>query len=137
MSLIQVKVIEGAFSQKQKQQVIEKVTNAIASIEGNSMRPLTWVILEEMKAGECTIEGKPMDAYDIQVKVIEGAYPPGQKQKVIEKLTDTMASIWGKETPSVKRVKVDEMKSGEWGIGGKLMTTYEIMALAAESYDRF
>ncbi len=137
MSLVQIKVIEGAFSEQQKKQVIEKVTDTIASIEGSTMRRLTWVILEEMKAGEWAIEGKAMDAYDIQVKVIEGAYPPGQKLKAIEKLTDTMTSIWGKPVPSVNRVKIDEVKSGAWGIGGKPMTTYEIMALAAESYDRF
>jgi len=73
----------------------------------------------------------------IQVKVIEGAFSQGQKQQVIQKLTDTMVSIEGKSMRPATWVKVEEVKSGEWGIGGKGMTTYEIMALAAESYDRY
>ena len=73
----------------------------------------------------------------IQVKVIEGVCSPGQKQQMIQKVTDTMGSIEGKSLRPANWVKVEEVKSGQWGIGGKGMTSYDIMALAAESYDRF
>jgi len=137
MPLIQVKVVEGALSQGQKKQVIEKLTDTMVSIEGKSLRPLTWVLIEEVKSGEWGIGGKEMTTYDIQVKVVEGALSQGQKQQVIQKLTDTMSSIEGESKRPANWVKVEEVKSGDFGIGGKVMTRDEIMALAAESYDRF
>ena len=107
------------------------------SIEGKSLRPLTWVLLQEVKSGEWGIGGKEMTTYDIQVKVVEGALSQGQKQQVIQKLTDTMSSIEGESKRPANWVKVEEVKSGDFGIGGKVMTRDEIMALAAESYERF
>jgi 4-oxalocrotonate tautomerase len=137
MPLIQVKLIEGAFSQAQKEEIIQKLTDTMVSIEGKSLRPVTWVILEEAKSDEWGIGGKEKTTYSVQVKVIEEALSQGQKQQVIQKFTDTMASIEGKSLRPTNFVKVEEVKSGEWGIGGKAMTKYDIMALAAESYDRF
>ncbi len=51
MPLIQVKVVEGALSQGQKKQVIEKLTDTVISIEGRSLLPLTWVLIEDVKSG--------------------------------------------------------------------------------------
>jgi 4-oxalocrotonate tautomerase len=137
MPLIQVKVVEGAFSQGQKQQVIEKLTDTMLSIEGKSLRPLTWVLIEEVKSGEWGIGGKEMTPYDIQVKIVEGALSQMQQKQLIEKLTDTMSSIEGKSKRPADWVKVQEVKSGDFGIGGKVMTRADVMALAAESYERF
>jgi 4-oxalocrotonate tautomerase len=58
MPLIQVKVIEGVFSQEQKQQMIHRLTDAMVSIEGENMRPVTWVVVEEVKSGDWGIGGK-------------------------------------------------------------------------------
>jgi len=69
----------------------------------------------------------------IQVKVIEGVFTPKQKQEIIKRLTDTMVSIEGENMRPVTWVIVEEVKSGEWGIGGKGMTTADVMALAAGS----
>jgi 4-oxalocrotonate tautomerase len=137
MPLIQVKLIEGAFSQAQKKEIIQKFTDTMVSIEGKSIRPVTWVILEEVKSDERGIGGKEMTTYSVQVKVIEEALSQGQKQQVIQKFTDTMASIEGKSMRPANFVKIEEVKSGEWGIGGQAMTKYDIMALAAESYEKF
>jgi len=137
MPLIQVKVVEGVLSQGQKKQVIEKLTDTMLSIEGRSLRPLTWVLIEEVKSGEWGIGGKEMTTYDIQVKVVEGILSQGQKQQVIQNLTDTMSSIEGKSKRPANWVKVEEVKVGDFGIGGKVMTRAEVMALAAESYEGF
>jgi len=69
----------------------------------------------------------------IQVKVIEGVFTSKQKQEIIKRLTDTMVSIEGENMRPVTWVIVEEVKSGEWGIGGKGMTTADVMALAAGS----
>ena len=67
----------------------------------------------------------------VQVKVIEGVFSQAQKQEMIKKITDTMVSIEGENLRQVTVVIVEEIKSGDWGIGGKAMTTKDVKALQA------
>ena len=67
----------------------------------------------------------------INVKMLEGVFTPKQKQDMIRKLTDTMVSIEGDNMRSVTVVVLEEVKSGDWGIGGKPITTEDARALAA------
>jgi len=60
MPLIQVKLIEHVFTPAQKQEIISKLTDAMVSIEGENMRPVTWVVIEEARSGEWGIGGQPM-----------------------------------------------------------------------------
>jgi 4-oxalocrotonate tautomerase len=75
MPLIQVKVIEGVFSEAQKQEMVRKLTDAMVSVEGESMRPVTWVIVEEVKSGDWGIGGKPLTTAD--VKALAACTPTG------------------------------------------------------------
>jgi 4-oxalocrotonate tautomerase len=59
MPLNQVKLIEGVFSPKQKQEIVKKLTDAMVSIEGENMRQVTTCIVEEVKSGDWGIAGKP------------------------------------------------------------------------------
>lgn len=67
----------------------------------------------------------------IQVKIIEGVFSPEQKQEIIKKLTDTMVSIEGENMRQVTTCIIEEVKSGDWGIAGKPLTTSDVKALAA------
>jgi 4-oxalocrotonate tautomerase len=67
----------------------------------------------------------------IQVKVIEGVFTEAQKREIVHKLTDAMVSIEGEPMRPVTLVIVEEVKSGDWGIGGKALTTADVKALAA------
>jgi 4-oxalocrotonate tautomerase len=67
----------------------------------------------------------------INVKLLEGVFTPAQKQEMIRKLTDTMVSIEGENMRPVTLVVVEELKSGDWGMGGKSFTTADVKALAA------
>ena len=69
----------------------------------------------------------------INVKMLEGVFTPKQKQEMISKLTDTMVSIEGENMRPVTVVILEEVKSGDWGIGGKSLTTSDAKALAAGS----
>jgi len=60
MPLIQVKLIEKVFNTQQKQEMVKKLTEAMVSIEGENMRPVTWVIIEEVASGEWGIGGQAM-----------------------------------------------------------------------------
>jgi 4-oxalocrotonate tautomerase len=66
MPLIDVKVIEGVFSETQKRTIIEKLTDAMVSIEGENLRPYTVVLIEEVKGGNWAFGGKPLAAPDVK-----------------------------------------------------------------------
>ena len=60
MPLVNVKLIEGVFDDHQKQEIIEKLTDAMVEVEGENMRPVTWVVVEEVKSGDWGIGGQAM-----------------------------------------------------------------------------
>jgi 4-oxalocrotonate tautomerase len=66
MPLINVKLIEGVFTPAQKREVVERLTDAMVSVEGENMRPVTWVIVEEVTSGEWGIGGKPLTTGDVR-----------------------------------------------------------------------
>lgn len=66
----------------------------------------------------------------INVKLIEGVFTSEQKQEIVRKLTDTMVQIEGENMRSVTWCVVEEVDSGDWGIGGKPLTTQDVLTLA-------
>ncbi len=66
MPLAQIKVIEGVFSEEEKQQMIEKVTDAIVSVEGEALREKTVVIVDEVKSGDWGFGGKALSTRDVK-----------------------------------------------------------------------
>ena len=58
MPFVNIKLIEGVFDAEQKQEMLEKVTETMVEIEGESMRGVTWVVLEEVKSGDWGIGGQ-------------------------------------------------------------------------------
>jgi 4-oxalocrotonate tautomerase len=67
----------------------------------------------------------------INVKVIENVFTPEQKHEIVERLTDAMVTIEGDNMRQVTWVVIEEVKSGDWGIGGNALTTADVKALAA------
>jgi 4-oxalocrotonate tautomerase len=66
MPLLNVKLIEGVFTPAQKVEMIRKLTEAMVSIEGENMRQVTWVVLEEVKSGDWGIGGNPLTTSDVK-----------------------------------------------------------------------
>jgi len=67
----------------------------------------------------------------VNVKVIEGVFDADQKRQMVERLTDAMVGIEGENMREVTWVVVEEVRSGDWGIGGKALRTEDVKALAA------
>jgi 4-oxalocrotonate tautomerase len=67
----------------------------------------------------------------INVRLVEGVFDDAQKREMIEKLTDAMVEIEGENMRGVTWVVIDEVKSGDWGLGGNALTTEAVHALAA------
>jgi 4-oxalocrotonate tautomerase len=66
MPLLRVKMLEGVFTPEQKQDMVQKLTDAMVSIEGEDMRPCTMVILEEVKSALRGIGGKTFTPFDVK-----------------------------------------------------------------------
>lgn len=75
MPFVNVKVIQGVFSAEQKEDIVRKVTDALVEVEGENMRPVTWVVVEEVLGGDWGIGGRPIHAAD--VKALAAGQPVG------------------------------------------------------------
>ncbi|HWB47227.1 MAG TPA: tautomerase family protein [Hyphomicrobiaceae bacterium] len=67
----------------------------------------------------------------VDIQVIEGVFDKAQKQEMIRSVTDAMVKIEGEAMRGVTWVRVHEVASGAWGIGGKGLTTADAKAMAA------
>ena len=65
----------------------------------------------------------------IQVRVIKDVFSKEQKRQIINNLTDAMVSI-EVNMRQVTWCVVEEVESGDWGIGGNALTTADVHALA-------
>ena len=73
MPMINVRLIEGVFDDSQKREMIEKLTDTMVEIEGESMRDVTWVFIEESKSGDWAVGGKQLTTE--AVRSMKGAVP--------------------------------------------------------------
>ncbi|MEE9454233.1 MAG: tautomerase family protein [Paracoccaceae bacterium] len=65
------------------------------------------------------------------MEVIGGVFSAEQKAAMIEKVTDAMVEIEGEGMRGVTWVRVKEVRSGQWGIGGNTPSAAGIKAMAA------
>jgi 4-oxalocrotonate tautomerase len=73
MPLVDIQLIKGVFTPEQKKRMIEKVTDAMIAVEGEAMRPVTWVRVQEIESGEWAIGGNPLTASDVKKMAGSGA----------------------------------------------------------------
>ena len=66
----------------------------------------------------------------IQVKLIGGVFTAPQKRAMIEHLTDAVVAIEGESMRAATWCLVEEVPSGDWGIGGQTPTADDVRALA-------
>jgi 4-oxalocrotonate tautomerase len=66
----------------------------------------------------------------INVRLIENVFTPEQKQQMARDLTDAMVAIEGERMRGVTWCVIEEVKSGDWAIGGQPLTTEAVHALA-------
>jgi len=65
----------------------------------------------------------------VDIELIEGVFDKAQKQEMIRKVTAAMIEVEGEAMRGVTWVRVHEVASGEWAIGGKPLTTADVKAL--------
>ena len=65
MPLVTIDVIKDVFTPSQKRDLIEKVTDAMVAVEGEALRGVTWVRIQEVEQGDWAIGGKTLTAADV------------------------------------------------------------------------
>jgi len=87
---------------------------------------LSWFV-------NCIVPAKLGDLY--RAYLLRGNFGASISRTVgtifIERVTDTMVEIEGEAMRGVTWVVVEEVKSGDWGIGGNALRTEDVLALAA------
>lgn len=67
----------------------------------------------------------------VDIQVIAGVFDAGQKRTMIERVTDAMVSVEGEAKRGVTWVRIQEIASGEWAIGGQTLSTGDVKAMQA------
>lgn len=65
MPLVTIDVIKDVFTPAQKQALVERVTEAMIAVEGEGMRSVTWVRVQEFEQGDWAIGGQRLRASDV------------------------------------------------------------------------
>ncbi len=65
MPMVTIDVIKDVFTPQQKQEIISKVTEAMIAVEGESLRGVTWVRINEFEGGHWAIGGQALKASDV------------------------------------------------------------------------
>jgi len=65
MPVVTIDVIKDVFTPEQKRDLIDRVTAAMIEVEGESMRPVTLVRIQEFEGGDWAIGGKALTAADV------------------------------------------------------------------------
>lgn len=65
MPLVTIDVIKDVFTKEEKRAMITGVTEALIAVEGEAMRQVTWVRINEMEQGDWAIGGQMLAAADV------------------------------------------------------------------------
>jgi len=68
---VTIDVIRNVLTPDQKEQLIEKITAAMIEVEGEHMRSLTWVRINEFESGDWAIGGRRLSATDVHAMARE------------------------------------------------------------------
>jgi len=66
MPLIKVHVFENELNQEQSDALISKITDAVIDITSEKLRPVTWVMIEEVKDGQWGVGGQALGLNDVK-----------------------------------------------------------------------
>jgi len=66
MHMVTIDVIKDVFTPAQKQQLIAKVTDAMIAVEGENLRGVTWVRIQEFESGDWAVGGKALRTSDVR-----------------------------------------------------------------------
>ena len=67
----------------------------------------------------------------VEIKVFQDELSETQTQEIIQQITDVIVSFAGEGLRQATWVVVQEVKSGNWGVGGKALRLDDVRAIQA------
>ena len=65
MPMVTIDLIKDVFTPAQKAEMIDKVTETMVELEGEALRSVTWVRINEFEQGDWAVGGHKLYAADI------------------------------------------------------------------------
>ena len=65
MPVIEINVIEGAFTHEEKREMVERLTEALLEIGGEGIRAKTHALIIETPSGEWAVGGRALATKDV------------------------------------------------------------------------
>ena len=65
----------------------------------------------------------------VEVKVFEDELTPDQAKELIQRITDAVTTVTSEKLREVTWVIVNEVKSGNWGVGGNALGLADVRKL--------
>ena len=65
----------------------------------------------------------------IDIQVMEGVFTDAEKAKMIETVTQGFGAVAGESMAKATSVRIHEIKSGQWGYGGRPLTLEDARAI--------
>ena len=62
--------MENALTLEQKQELIARITDAVVAVYGEGIRPVTWVLLEDIKSGVFGVGGQGLTTEDVRALMV-------------------------------------------------------------------
>jgi 4-oxalocrotonate tautomerase len=72
----------------------------------------------------------------VRITVGEGVFSANQKRQIVEGVTEVLAAVGDERIRAATWVIVDEVRPGDWSVGGRVLTTDELIATAAATAAR-
>lgn len=69
MPLIEVKVFKDELTSEQTRALIQKITDAVANVTSPKLRPVTWVVVQEIKDGNWGVGGEALALTEVKKMV--------------------------------------------------------------------
>jgi len=66
MPLVDIKLIEGVFSEEEIKKLINDVTDVVVSFMGENLRSYTLVVVEEVKSGSWGVGGQAIGLEEVR-----------------------------------------------------------------------
>jgi 4-oxalocrotonate tautomerase len=82
MPLVEIKFFEDEFTEDDRVNLITAVTDTMVRFTGESIRPHTWVVLQEVKSGNWGIGGNALGLADVRALQAETPDPPDPRDGV-------------------------------------------------------
>lgn len=127
MPFVKILLDRSMLTPNQKQNMLQKVADAMVSVEGEKLRMGVGVAITEVDS-EDWVGSMPFTS----ITLIKQALSADQRQAMLQNVTDAIVAVVGEEKRGATWVVIEEsVNDGEWFVGGNSLTIDALQQLKA------